>query len=371
MLPKLPSQPTTDLAPVNTLVETNSDRHAVGIWLRSYSKRSSHTQRNYKREADRFLMWLEVSKGQSDSHLPRVTTEDVNNYLDFLAAPRSVPSSVLIRYGRKEQPFKKPLANSSIYQSIVILHRMFDALRDLRGADGYGYIQINPWNLAISLSKQPIDDAIEADKSLTFDEWDEVLKTISLLPKETARELKHYHRVRWVFQLLYRTWYRRENIAKLRMNSFEQTKNGWFIRQIVKGGRKSKIVASEKLIDELKLYRLSLGLTPLPSVGEDRPAVMRVTGINQPIQPNVVYKIAKQIFNLTADRLGETQPELVDRFTAASTHWMRHTGVTHALNLKVDRRFVQAQANHKNAQTTARYEHHNEEVFYQNEINKI
>ena len=40
--------------------------------------------------------------------------------------------------------------------------------------------------------------------------------------------------------------------------------------------QRAKIIATAKLIDELKLYRLSLGLPPLPRFNEDRPAILAV-----------------------------------------------------------------------------------------------
>ena len=51
----------------------------------------------------------------------------------------------------------------------------------------------------------------------------------------------------------------------LTMGSFEPSPHGWDIKLVGKGGKKATIVATSKLMDELRIYRTSLGLSPLPA----------------------------------------------------------------------------------------------------------
>lgn len=351
----------TTLLPLNittALVETESDTHAVSVWLSSYARRSQHTQRNFKREAERFLMWLEVAKGFNPAHLPEVTVEDVNAYIDFLAAPRLMPVDVLLRFGKTEQPFRGALSKASTRQTIVILHRMFEALRNIRGRDGNGYIQMNPWLLVRHVASSTVDATDEIEKALSDEEFAEVLSTIELMPRETMRDLKHYHRARWIFQLLFRAWLRRDELAQLTMSSFEEGPNGWSIRLIGKGEKRARIIATTKLMDELAVYRTHCGLPAQPSLGEIRPAVMRV-GLgagDKGISAQAVYLITKTIFNMTVERIAEQYPAMAARLTKASAHWMRHTGISHAMNNDVSPRYVQAHARHANPSTTSRYD---------------
>jgi integrase len=337
------------------LVVAATDRNAIETWLASYTTRSAHTSRNFRREAERFLMWLDATKGPSDRLLPAATADDANRYLDFLGAPRPFKTELLVRYNRTEQPFRGPLARASMRQAIVILHGMFEALRNVPDEDGGSYIRMNPWVLVRDAATGEEDDEIE--EALTFEEWDAVQQTIENLPRETARDRAHYARTRWIFQLLYRAFLRREEASALLMGSFENGPDGWRIKLLGKGRKIARIVASRKLIAELTAYRQFLGLPPLPAPGEDRPAILAVIGKEKPISDQAIYAICTTIFRMTADRLAETDAAAAARLRCATPHWMRHTGISHAMERGVDPRYVQAQARHSSLNVTARYDH--------------
>ena len=57
-------------------------------------------------------------------------------------------------------------------------------------------------------SRSNQDDEVE--QALTEIEWGAVQEVIEGLPQGTEREKKHYHRARWIMQLLYRAFLRRE-----------------------------------------------------------------------------------------------------------------------------------------------------------------
>lgn len=349
--------PVLELAPTDQadLLVAASDRNAIEIWLASYKTRSAHTSRNFRREAERFLMWLDATKGPSDRLLPAATADDANRYLDFLGAPRPFARELLERYSRAEQPFRGPLARASMRQAIVILHGMFEALRNVPDEAGGSYIRMNPWVLVRDAATGEEDDEIE--EALTFEEWDAVQQTIESLPRETARDRAHYARTRWIFQLLYRAFLRREEASSLLMGGFENGPDGWRIRLLGKGRKIARIVASRKLMSELTAYRLSLGLPPLPAPGEDRPAILSVIGNEKPISAQAIYAICTTIFRATADRCGGTNPAAAVRLRSASPHWLRHTGISHAMEMGIGPRYVQAQARHSSLTMTARYDH--------------
>lgn len=337
------------------LVVAASDRNAIETWLASYNTRSPHTARAFRKEAERFLMWLDATKGPSERLLPAATANDANRYLDFLGAPRPFSKELLERYHRTAQPFRGPLARASMRQAIVTLHRMFEALRNVPGEDGDSYVRMNPWVLVRDAATGEESDEIE--EALTFEEWDAVQKTIEHLPRETARDRAHYARTRWIFQLLYRAFLRREEAASLQMGSFENSPDGWRIKLLGKGRKIARVIASRKLMAELTAYRLFLGLPPLPAPGEDRPAILAVIGKEKAVSDQAIYAICTTIFRMTADRIADTDPAAATRLRCASPHWLRHTGISHAMERGVDPRYVQAQARHSSLKVTARYDH--------------
>lgn len=344
------------------IVEVDSDRFAMETWLRSYSQRSPHTARSFRKEAERFLLWLDAMKGPNTRHLPAVGIEEVNAYIDFLVAPRRFTQELLAQHGRTTQPFKGPLERSSMRQAIVILHRMFEALRNVRGPNGLAFIQFNPWVLARGLVVE--DNADEVEEALTEEEWQAVLSVIDELPQRTHRELAHYHRTRWIFQLLYRAFLRREEAVDLRMAHFVNRSDGWALKVAGKGRKTRSIVATSRLMAELEVYRRSLGLPALPSAGENRPVILPIIGKEQPVSSQTVYLVCCSVFrdaSLLMTEQGKDGP--ASRLMQATPHWLRHTGISHSLDQGTDPRYVQAQARHSSLKVTARYDHKNKRLW--------
>ncbi|WP_337166101.1 site-specific integrase, partial [Vibrio fluvialis] len=150
---------------------------------------------------------------------------------------------------------------------------------------------------------------------------------------------------------------RREEAANLKMGNFIASPQGWSLRFVGKGDKWSTIIVTSKLMDELKVYRTSLGLPALPSPGESRPAIMAVTGVDKGVTGQAIYLICKEIFGWAADLIEGSDNAAAARLRQSSPHWMRHTGVSHSMEMGVDPRYVQAQARHSSLNITARYDH--------------
>ena len=352
LLAQKPTLPSVEVL----LGEVSDDADAIKIFIRSYARKSAHTVRSYEKECYRLLLWLRATRAPSLNLLPAVTVRDINDYLDFVANPRPFPEEFLQQQGWRHQPFRKALGAQSIKHCITVLHKLFAALRELRATGNLPYCMFNPVTLAyggIAGSHQPEN----VEQALTEVEWQAVQDAIENLPRASVRDAKHYHRARWVMQLLYRAFLRREEAANLTMASFEASPQGWSIRLLGKGQKKAKIIATNRLVDELKAYRVSLGLPALPSAGETRPAILAVTGKDKGVSAQAIYLLCKVIFERAADLLEPEDPVAASRLRQASPHWMRHTGVTHAMEGGVDPRYVQAQARHSSLNVTARYDH--------------
>jgi site-specific recombinase XerD len=360
----------SDFAPA----EATNDAKAISLWLESYECKSQHTVRALKKECHRFMAWLWTRHGPDATHLPKVGVADVTAYQRFLAAPRGAPLSpeALAVFGFKGQPFRVDarLSASSVRQAIVILHGMFEAMRNLRAGGGRPYIELNPFTLARTGARSTETSTKVAERALTPAECDELDATIEAMPRGTDLELATYHRARWLVALLVRSWLRRSEVARLTMGSFRPAVRceGWNCSVKSKGGKTHTIVVTSHLLRELQVYRLSLGLPALPQLHEDRPAVASLRSPNAGLTADMLYKIVKDLANRTAARLtaqlarGErediSEVELmVDRLRSLSPHWFRHTGVTNALESGTEPRYAQAQAGHASLTTTMIYDH--------------
>ena len=336
-----------------SVVESN-DTRAIQEWLGYYRLRSKHTVRTNKKESIRFLMWLEIRLGASDRLLPKATGELANEYLEFLMAPRAMPSSILSKYGYSGQPFRKPLSSASIRQAIVILKQMYLNLRDMvLKSDQEPYVQINPFAL---IRPAPVQKSFNQSKALTLEEWSMVQETVELLPRDTPRAVQHYHRARWTMQLLYRLWARRASAASLRMCDFFPAEGSWMIQVKGKGAKNTALVASSKLIEELIVYRRAMGMTDLPTPSDVRPLVGAVPDFTRPVSDDVIYSLCKVIFKMTADRIENEFPHAAEKIRRKAPHSMRHTGISIAVNKhRIPLQHASMQAQHSSITTTAGY----------------
>lgn len=195
---------------------------------------------NYRKEAERLLLWSTMAMGKPVSSL---THEDLLAYQLFLADPQPMHRWVMPR-GRKVacshpdwRPFAGPLAPSSQRQAIVILNTMFSWLVNA------GYLAGNP----LSLSRQRARRAKpRVTRYLEPNLWAEVKQTIDQMPKETDREREHYFRLRWLFSLLYLCGLRISEVVGNSMAGFfcRRDKDGeerWWL-EITGKGDKTRIV---------------------------------------------------------------------------------------------------------------------------------
>lgn len=345
-------------APQTDAAYTVSDEYAITVFLNTYQEKSPHTIRSYQKECYRFLLWLYSRYPASHSILPRVRQEDVNAYVGFLRdSPELKPFSqeFLEAHGWKQQPFRKTLDHESLKHCISVLNKLFQVMQNMRGNGDKPYCLFNPFaeTAKVGGSKKSADDIY---RSFTMDEWHAILDTVEELPRQTERDIKHYHRVRWIMQLLYRAFLRRDEAANLLMGNFHAEPEGWFLSFVGKGDVASKIIATDKLMGELSVYRRSLGLSPVPSHGETTPAIMAVTGKAKGVTGQAIYLICTTIFRAAAEKFQSDSASRM-RLNQATPHWMRHTGITHAMEAGTDPRYVQAQARHSSLNITAKYDH--------------
>lgn len=341
----------------------SSDDEAIKIFLESYARHSKHTQRAYRKEVLRFWLWLVSRRGLAHASLfPGVSVADVNAYLDQLTDPRPIDASILELAGMTRQPFRRGLVPASIQHAITVLSSFFNAMRNLPTPQGTPYCLFNPFLMAHAGAGSSAKED-EVEQALHKEEWNAVQATIEALPRETDRDRRHYHRTRWIFALLYRAFLRRNEAAKLRMENFQLGPDGWTIRLTGKGVKKARIIMTHRLVEEMRLYRQAMELAPLPAPRERLPAILPVTEIKRSatgeamcLSDQVIYLVCREIFTAAATRFADSSASAL-RLTQATSHWIRHTGVSHAMEAGIDPRYVQAQARHSSLKMTARYDH--------------
>lgn len=338
-------------------ITVNTDADAIKIWLARYFDTKT-TFDSYRKEAERLLLWSVVELGKPLSSLSH---EDFLVYQRFLANPLPAERWIMsqrkvARHDSKWRPFAGPLSPTSQRQAIVILNGMFSWLVNA------GYLAGNP--LSLSRNRQR-----KAKPRVTrfLDEylWNEVKLTIESMPRETNREREHYHRVRWLFSLLYITGMRVSEVTQNTMGGFfsrkdKSSESRWWLEITGKGDKTRIVPATNELMVELGRYRREMGLSLSPIEGETTPLLLPIGGKQRAMTRSAVHLILKQIFNITAKRLQERGPDFIAqaaRLEAASAHWMRHTAGSNMTSGDMDIRHVRDNLGHESIATTNNYLH--------------
>jgi integrase/recombinase XerD len=339
-------------------IAATNDLAALRAWLARFTDTKT-TFENYRKEAERLLLWSIVELGKPLSSL---THEDLLVYQHFLADPRPVALWVA-GAGRKHprsdarwRPFYGPLSPASQRQAMVILNVMFAWLVQA------GYLAGNP----LSLSRQRARKAPpRITRYLEPELWQEVKAYIGSMPRDTARERFHYDRVRWLFTLLYLGGLRITEVSANTMGRFFSRRDAagrerWWLEVTGKGNRERLVPAAAEMMAELTRYRRAQDLSALPLPGEDTPLVLPVGEARKPLTRAALHKIVKEVFEGAASSLrksGDSNEERASRLERASAHWLRHSAGSHMADQQVDLRLVRDNLGHASLTTTSQYLH--------------
>lgn len=338
-------------------ITAQTDIDALKAWLARFLDTRT-TFDSYRKESERLLLWATLELGKPLSSL---THEDLLVYQRFLADPQPADRWVM-KAGRKWsrfdpdwRPFGGPLAPTSQRQAIIILNTMFSWLVNA------GYLAGNP----LSLSRQRQRKAKPRITRFLDDElWFEVKATIETMPRETDREREHFHRVRWLFSLLYICGLRISEVIDNTMGAFfcrrdSEGEERWWLEITGKGDKTRLVPATAELIVELTRYRRENGLSPFPLPGEPTPLLLPIGGKQRSLTRSAVHLIVKEVFNRTAARIRDRGVEferLAHMVEDASAHWMRHTAGSNMADT-MDLRHVRDNLGHSSISTTNTYLH--------------
>ena len=340
------------------LIAATNDLEALRAWLARFTDTKT-TFENYRKEAERLLLWSIVQLGKSLSSL---THEDLLAYQHFLANPQ--PQALWVAGGGRKhprsdarwRPFYGPLSPASQRQAMVILNVMFAWLVQA------GYLAGNPLSLSRQRArKTPPRITRYLDPGL----WQEVKSYIEVMPRETARERFHYCRVRWLFTLLYLGGLRITEVSANTMGQFFSRRDAtgrerWWLEVTGKGDRERLVPATAEMMAELTRYRRAHDLSALPSPDEDTPLVLPVGEARKPLTRAALHRIVKEVFSGAASALrgsGDSDEERASRLEQASAHWLRHSAGSHMADQQVDLRSVRDNLGHASLTTTSQYLH--------------
>ena len=337
-------------------------------WLQALS----NTQRAYRKEAERFLLWAVTHKGKA---LSSMTNEDCIEYRDFLADPQ--PRSRWCgdrgreRWSPLWRPFEGPLSTSAQRHAVTILKNLYGFLVD------QNYLMGNPWSaVGVPRSAGP---KVNAGRSFSISQWNFIESQLVLLSETSANQ-----RLTFGLHLLYATGLRLSEVVAATVDdlqwveypadaSDDQAVQGWMLRVIGKGQKEREVPLPIEVVGELAKYLESRGLADDPEdignqgahlLGKASDAAERAPGLStgqlldprQGIAATTFYDQVKAFFADCGDVLrGQGDAKGAERFAKASTHWMRHSHASHAIAGGMPIEIAQQNLGHASLATTTVY----------------
>jgi len=341
------------------LLEAKSDYEAIAAWLATKHDPNgtgkTATHRTYRKEAERLLLWAILEQGKALSSL---TVEDVQAFKWFLVAPpaRWCGPRHHQRWSPLWRPLEGPLGPVALRQAIVILRSLFAFLVSQNYLIGNAFA-------GVSLPRET-GRALGSRRTLTFDQWDAIEERLAAIAVDDIGR-RRARAVRW----LYATGLRLSEMAHAQCGDLRQVDyrlpngkqhTGWLVTVVGKGSKLRKVPVPVSLVEELQedLDRNGLAADVTAESNQDVSVLMRFE--EGTAQPWSMSGLAKGIKALLARIAAELDPEDAKQLRKASTHWLRHTHGSHALNGRpgetgVPIQVVQNNLGHASIGTTSGY----------------
>jgi site-specific recombinase XerD len=355
-------------------INASNDHQAIQAWLATKSG-NLNTQRAYRKEAERMLLWAVIEQGKALSDL---TVDDCSQYRDWLSllgrteptawafkiaqidwiAPRNTQ-----RFSPDWRPFGGALSASSVKHSITIVSGLFEWLVRVQ------YCAFNPWDAvgkSLSKSKDEPED-VELTRVFSSGQWEFLLSHLaSMVPTDHSRRLK------FALPFAHATGLRLSELVDATLGRLytmpvrDGTGVRWMLKVLGKGAKWRAVPIPERILILLAQYLEHRNLDPDPLANPvDTPLLARINGTD-PISASGLYKAFRAFFQeaaLVLHSLGKKYE--ASAFEKASVHWLRHTCGSHMGSSGVPVNLIQKLLGHASVATTSIYTESDSERLWQ------
>jgi len=341
--------------PETCTLDAKNDYEAVSAWLALHE--APATQRSYRKEAERLILWITLER---DKPLSSMNIEDATAYRAFLRRPAPHLRWVgppAPRLSLEWRPFAGALSAQSIAYALSVLGAMFRWLVEQR------YVLANPFS-GIKVRGANRTVPLDSGRSFTDAEWSLVRTVADGLEWSYGWVEPSAQRLRFLLDFCYATGLRAGELLDATLGSVSQDASGdWWLLMVGKGSKPGKVSMPPLARGALDRYLLQRGLPTTPSKWRPETALvgsLSDESANGGISQARLWSIVKRFFRSAADVVQDASPKLAEKLRAASTHWMRHTHATHALERGADLTTVRDNLRHASLSTTSTYVHGDE-----------
>lgn len=358
------SAPDDILGSVDNKQADNDLRH-VYMYLSAYDG-SKQTFNSYRRDMERLIMWCWYVEGVT---LKDLRTEHIRLFLEFVKSPpkdwimdnqanrfiygepnpnwrpfRYAGGGTKIKYKFSDSAYKAMLSTfSSFYLHVTTI----------------GYMDVNPIQRLGQKNKYIGPKKERKIRRLSILQ----MQTCYDVAEQMANENPNKHeRTRYIIHLMLGLYLRVSEVIEKpefspTMGDFyrDHHQNWWFNVGLGKGRKERDVATNDDVIAALKRYREFLGLSPLPSRGDQTPLIPKVRGTGSVSSDRQIRRIMDDVFKAAKWKLEELgEMEEAESLLDATLHWLRHTGISEDAKVRPISH-VRDDAGHNDIKTTSLY----------------
>ncbi len=333
----------------------------------------------YRREIERLLQWCWFIQNKS---LNKINHVDIETFIEFCQSPpkhwigvkhvdrfiekdglrfphpewRPFVASVskkAFRDGKMPNVKNYSLSNTSLQAIFSILNSFYHYLEQEEYVFGNPVARIRQKSKFIRKRQQktPV-------RRLSELQWTYLIETAEMMAKENP---KYHERTLFMMNALFAMYLRISELAGNKHwqpqmgHFFKDTDHNWWFKTVGKGNKERDISVSNAMLDALKRYRTSLGLSALPAPGDSYPLIPKISGKGSISDTRQIRNIVQQCFDKAIERLKEDKfVDEAEMMLSATVHWLRHTGISEDVKIR-PREHVRDDAGHASSAITDRY----------------
>ncbi|HEF5870458.1 TPA: site-specific integrase [Burkholderia cenocepacia] len=329
------------------LLNASNDYEAIQSWLSLHE--SAATQRAYRKEAERLILWAIIERGRALSSL---TTDDAIAYRAFLRRP--TPRERWIgpsrpRHSAEWRPFTGALSARSAAYTLNVLSALFRWLIEQR------YVLANPF-AGVKVKSQAPRTGLDVSRGFSEGEWLLIRTLADGLEWSYGWSVPAAQRLRFLLDFGYATGLRASELVGATLADVRRDEHGdHWLHVLGKGGKVTLPALARTALDQ---YLVQRGL-PVTAVRWN-PATPLVASLDEDsarIESTRLWRVLRRFFVLAADAIQDERPATAEKLRGASPHWMRHTHASHALARGAELIMVRDNLRHASISTTSTYLH--------------
>jgi site-specific recombinase XerD len=332
------------------VLAADDDYRAVQAWLGLHEAQA--TQRAYRKEAERLILWAIVARGKPLSSL---TTEDALAYRAFLRHPTPQAHWVgpaLPRSSSEWRPFVGGLSSRSVAYALSVLGALFRWLIEQR------YLLANPF-AGIKVRGAGRIGALDASRAFSDGEWALIRVVAEGLEWSHGWSEPAAQRLRFLLDFGYATGLRGGELVGQALRQIRMDGHGdHWLDLVGKGGKSGSVALPALARAALDRYLAQRGLPTAPARWD--PATPILANLQEDgalITSPRLRAVLRRFFDTAAGVIVKEAPATADKLRRATPHWLRHTHASHALDRGAELTTVRDNLRHASISTTSIYLH--------------